>query len=875
MNQWTKGAEELWQQFCDNARKQLNQGDLDPDEVLDDMRRHVETEMNAKNLQVVTTDDLRKVLNCMELPPMNSVDASSMNTSAVNETESQKKKPAYLALLTSFGGFYIIVFGVLLPIAAVTFELLTRICSSIFFDPLPTIWHVLLFGMIPVFNLSGYWAVKYNTKKSVRQFGFLNSVAIGIAVFYALWFLPILPFSGIALMFLGIGLCGLTPLLSLIACLMVRKRLRLLTPERKLCKVPLMWPGFFSGFGALALLIVPTIMTIIGLNMAVSTQSDTQARGLWLLRNFSSRQYLLKCCYDNRGMEPFGVDITGTRDITSEKMRGLYYRVTGKSFNTQSPKIGLLHRGNAWIDDWDFEQAGDIVGGQLRNLSLVSSQMDANLQADGAVGYLEWVMVFQNDHQWTEREARCQIQLPPGGVVSRLTLWIDGRECEAAFGGRAQTKAAYKSVVQRQRDPVLVTTKGPDQILMQCFPVPPNSGKMKVRIGISFPLVLLNKEQALLQLPYINERNFQIPEKTKHQLWIEADAPLSAKLDLMTESVEDRFAFRGPITNTQLEKQLASIHLTRNPEVNSVWAKRDFGNEVVTVLQQLHNNKGNPLIDKAVLVIDTSKSMASDIREIENVINTLKVDYAIEIVTADDIPNTIPFTDKIGLKKLFHKNSFNGGKDNLPALVRAWDIASEADNAAVIWIHSAQPHIFDEVQSLTQRWNRRPDGPGLIHIQTSPGPNMIIESLDGIQQVETFARSASLQDDLNRLFSQLNGTLPKYKFTREEVMSTPDSTMKQASSHIVRLWAKEKVETLRAKHSSTNENKAKALAVKHQIVTPVSGAVVLESKRQYDQHGLEPVDPDTVPTIPEPATIMLLGVGGFILTRMRKKKICN
>jgi len=42
----------------------------------------------------------------------------------------------------------------------------------------------------------------------------------------------------------------------------------------------------------------------------------------------------------------------------------------------------------------------------------------------------------------------------------RLTLWIDGEEREAAFGGRSQVREAYQKVVPAPRDPVLVTTSG-------------------------------------------------------------------------------------------------------------------------------------------------------------------------------------------------------------------------------------------------------------------------------------------------------------------------------------------------------------------------------------------------------------------------------
>ena len=47
-----------------------------------------------------------------------------------------------------------------------------------------------------------------------------------------------------------------------------------------------------------------------------------------------------------------------------------------------------------------------------------------------------------------QREARAELALPPGGVVSRVTLWIDGVEREAAFAGRDATRRAYERVVR-------------------------------------------------------------------------------------------------------------------------------------------------------------------------------------------------------------------------------------------------------------------------------------------------------------------------------------------------------------------------------------------------------------------------------------------
>jgi len=52
------------------------------------------------------------------------------------------------------------------------------------------------------------------------------------------------------------------------------------------------------------------------------------------------------------------------------------------------------------------------------------------------------------------------------------------------------------------------------------------------------------------------------------------------------------------------------------------------------------------------------------------------------------------------------------------------------------------------------------------------------------------------------------------------------------------------------------------LAARWQLVTPVTGAVVLETRQQFTEAGLTPVDPLTTPQIvPEPSTGALLMVG--------------
>jgi hypothetical protein len=72
-----------------------------------------------------------------------------------------------------------------------------------------------------------------------------------------------------------------------------------------------------------------------------------------------------------------------------------------------------------------------------------------------------------------------------------------------------------------------------------------------------------------------------------------------------------------------------------------------------------------------------------------------------------------------------------------------------------------------------------------------------------------------------------------------------------------------------------NRAAAVALAARYQLVTPVSGAVVLETQQQYEESRLTPVSQGTVPTVPEPhewalALIALAGSGWLLWSNRQR-----
>src|SRR5262245_43073298 len=96
---------------------------------------------------------------------------------------------------------FVVLFGVLLPAFALFVEATTGACADLFFDPIPTVRHGLLVGLIPVANLL-LLALDDPHPRRRAWLTRLHGVALGVALVYALLFLPILPIAVIAAFFL-------------------------------------------------------------------------------------------------------------------------------------------------------------------------------------------------------------------------------------------------------------------------------------------------------------------------------------------------------------------------------------------------------------------------------------------------------------------------------------------------------------------------------------------------------------------------------------------------------------------------------------------------------------------------------------------------
>jgi hypothetical protein len=68
-------------------------------------------------------------------------------------------------------------------------------------------------------------------------------------------------------------------------------------------------------------------------------------------------------------------------------------------------------------------------------------------------------------------EAVMRLAIPRGAAVTSAILWVNGRPMNGAFVQRDRARQIYRSIVDRRRDPALVTWDGPGWISVSIFPL--------------------------------------------------------------------------------------------------------------------------------------------------------------------------------------------------------------------------------------------------------------------------------------------------------------------------------------------------------------------------------------------------------------------
>jgi Vault protein inter-alpha-trypsin domain len=853
MRNWTTQSEQRLAEYLQERVAREGFNGEDASELKDDLRRHIYEEAEKSEGEVIGLMHLENILARLDAgyrPIGNRV-------AAVPASQKQ-------------GGFLKWTCGVVLPLGVLIFELLATFCGSVFFSPVPTWWHAGWIALVPLLNA---WLLLGKGTESVR--GAAAGFTLVTALFYGLLFLPMIHLSVIGLIFFGLGVVSLTPILAAIVSwrIGVSARTNSLEPQR----FKVAWRlGVLASVVVLVSLEGPAVWTRINLSAAMKGDQGSAA-ALSRLRAFHSERTLLKGCYEgNRGMS-MATDISGwlsstwgsplsmfgfegVSPLNSEKARDVFFRVTGKPFNSLKPPSGAVGtwtgRGDTFQEfEFDEHLGGDEVAVRLKNLDLSESRFDGHVNATSRIGYGEWTMVFKNSSSQV-KEARCQVKLPAGGRVSRLTLWVNGEPREAAFNSISKVKAAYKAVaVVQRRDPVLVNVVGPDTIMVQCFPVPAH-GQMKIRFGVSAPL-----ENGRWEIPHVVERNFGLAENLENAIWLQGDCEFnltspgksqSAIKDGPGRSLSASFQSGGlmsPGTALCTESLPAAAPV--------VWCEDQFAKPEERFLVREPTTLPCPAASQVVVIIDGSAAVAQAKEWIVRSIGSQNGGELV-LVLADDYACRVTYT-------------FSGGRDNEPALREGIRLARES-GGPIVWIHGPQAVGLSQSEALLQQLERGTTHPLIYEVAAVAGPNRLAEAIYRTGCIKRGPLLLSPERDFTGFLKQLLTDHQQNAWTWKRSATLDNIPGTKVWDHLARLWA---ASTAEDTNSSLADAGRADLASRYQLVTLFSGAVVLETRQQYAEHGLTPVDGSAtpqMPNVPEPSTSLLVMLA-TVAAMMRRKRI--
>jgi hypothetical protein len=771
--------------------------------------------------------------------------------------------------------------GVILPTIALLFETTFHFCAHNFFDPFPTASHVVLFALIPLSNFLVWLGTRKDLSNHYAFMSLASGMAMGVSCLYSLMFLPLTPISCFFALALGFGLLGLAPLLSVPCNLIAGKTVCRLADR----KGTYFNAHQFEHMGHMIILVMviaielPSTLTRINLAKAADKNVIESSAGVDWLRRYGSQEVLLRSCYERSGK---ATDILGSlyesaHHTTIDQNRRVFFKVTGKPYNSvpipKAARATIQHTGvitdpanlNAGVDDEfdiDTDIAGEEVCGVARGLSASQSEITGNVDPSIALASLNWTIAFTNDSKFN-REARAKILLPPHAVTTKATLTINNVERDATIMVRSKARARYKKAIMEKKDPLLVSTCGSDQILVQCYPVQPGQ-TVTVKLQIAAPMTLANNQQATLMMPAFTERNFQVDSPVKVD--IKSNGPLTAgglkiiqaqvaqanevKTDtVVPDETKQSYELKGNIENAQLACFGAVVSAPRNSASKAISYQ---GNQLPGQFRVTRNLRPATYtgINSLLIVIDGSASMQQSFAQIAEAIKAVPPSMSVQIKVVGDTTSELysglqqgNSGDVLNAAETLKSIKGEGGQDDSATLNDALSLAAMTNRMSVLWIHAAQP-MTSESTANVQACLKRSGRPLLFDMQVMAGPNELLNGVNTPKSLVRVERTGDLKTDLVSFFNACSNTStdtssstspePEYVFTQgansnELPSALPGGT---GDKRLAQIWANQRIAEDLQNPTQASSSEPGVLAQAFQIISPVSSAIVTDPEEK-------------------------------------------
>jgi hypothetical protein len=720
-------------------------------------------------------------------------------------------------------GTLVMLTGVILPALALavgcafSFEGIWRLTLL---HPVETILEALLVLLVPTANYEAWYALCYKDFRRPIRLGIMNGIAIAVpaitfaisAASFALSY-PLIDSQTKGTHELSISLMGVVSLPALAVAVYLTHCLRKAkqTRDARIRTVVYSLMGIALTFVCLMGAEFRSAYIRIAQTYALSDDGSQREMGLAKLREANPEKELKMVCAD-----PHAAGLAGMfLPLDTSAQKRLYFAATGKPYrDRQSTNMSLMS--NDYLRN-------HVVGPQVDGLSLHRSGLTGNIHPQTLSSTLNWTFVFKN-RGYVNQEARAEMALPEGAVISNLTIWINGQPCHGAFSATENAACSSSLIDVQHRDPALITDLGRGRYLLQASPVP-GQGEMKVQVAITEPLKLDGGNIASFGVPRFIDSNFTLAGH--HNITLRSCQKLTSGSSGIKahDTADGDYLLAGELKEAEISNSPFAVKLDNAVQFKSVAARDPFSGR--TIYEQLKTRNATAP-QHLVVVVDSSQAMKDHVKEVISAIRKIPSQIETTIMLASDRESSEALSREDGIKRL-QDNTFGGGQDNLFALVKAAERAGESHGGAVLWIHGPQPGYNNEMYLMAPYAAT----PRFFEIALDDCLTDVNEFFKNHKEVGPFtaiARTGPLGEDLASFLSKWEpGARETYMdLGSEAIVSAGNVGDHEACREVAILSA---ARTVQEMLSSGKTASAAQIGVQYHIVTPVSGAVVLERKQ--------------------------------------------
>lgn len=791
-----------------------------------------------------------------------------------------------------FEGLFVVTFGSILPGLGLLVYGINSMFTASSVNIAQEVGKLALLVIVPLFNFGVWSTLRRGYMVRPRLAGVMNGFALGLsACWTVIWMKSaFLPHAGASCKLGWMLLLSTSPFLLFAASCLAMDLWHKTETNIKRITTTFSAMGIVLSFLFVFTPLVRGLYVQSQIDAARSSSETKRAEAISTLRSVATEEDLRPWKFPVGGFA-LGELLIPNRGLmaASDTDRDLFFKLTGNSFfdfDKRKKGMGI-----------ESIPQNPVVGGVIQGLALSKSQISGNIDASTFSSSIDWTLTFHNSTT-VSQESRCEMSLPKGAVVSRATLWIDGEPKEGAFDSSVKVREAYENVVGQRRDPLLVTMSSPDHILVQSFPVPV-AGEQKIRIGFKVPLETNDGKTCSMELPKLLSSNFDQPKRHRLTLFSH-DKPINNLAGLTATRKGEGYELSGIVKTFEKQKSVGTVTVQRSTSFTE-FATPDWFSKIPRYIVAKLQNVSTPATKRVFVVIDGSALVKQHNPQIKEAIESIPAQFNPTVyIAAESKTNSasdqspaqnqsaeqlgeaaenprrqneiVPLSTKEAIEEL-NEDLFVGGQDNYPTLREALETAAEQSNSAVLWIHGPQPLALTAGETKALDLVHKVD---LADLQVEPGQNIQLLRLqkedvsnslncESIDLENSDPKAKTERSDMKSIVAEVKELASKWAkgtkrlaLVKSYSLNRPQTnivTDKNASAQVTCLWARDEAARLM---SISEGHQAKLIGAKYRIVTPLTGAVILQSVEEYRRAGL---DPGQYKDVQNPMSASLSGPG--------------